>query len=335
MVVRTLATLAIVTVCSWTATAKPIPPTSVTASQSDTYEGYTFEPGAMVDDRLDTFWVAGGDGGGLNTNVAFSFGGQVPITGMEIWNGAQATQESFDARGKAKKLKLRLGFDELEVDVEDTYGKQVITFDKTYTVNKVTLFLKGLFKGKSWDQISISEIRFIDGDDVDYITGVTAEASTSLEGDAYGPENAVDTFEDTMWCEGKGSEEDASARKKGAESEPATAMGSTREFTQEDAGIGEWIKLGLGSKRSIGRVGIMIGDTYDEQTFTYSSRPKTLEVQFSDGTTQAWELQDHAQWQYLDVSGVSADWVKFTIEEATLGKRYNDTTIAEIRLWTD
>ncbi len=340
MVFRTLATViavALAVVFSLTASAKPVVPTSVTASASHTQDDYTFEPAALSDDRLYNFWVAGGEGGGLQQHVKFVFDGSVPISGMEIWNGCQVDQDSFEARGKAKKLALKMGFDELEVEVEDTYGKQVIKFEKTYTVSNIRIFFKGLFKGKSWDQISISELHFIDDDEVDYITGVTAEASASLEGGDYGPENLVDTFEDSMWCEGvkEGDEEDRSDRKKGEEPENTTSMDSTREFTQKGAGTGEWVKLNLGGKRSVGRVGIIIGDSYDEQSFNYSSRPKVLKVQFSDRTKQTWELQDTSEWQYLDVSGVSADWVKFTIEEATLGKRYNDTTIAEIRLWTD
>ena len=339
MVLRTLATviaIAVAGVFSLTATAKPIVPTSVTASASATMDDYTFEPEALTDDRLN-FWVAGGEGGGLQQHLVFKFDGSVPITGMEIWNGAQATQESFDARGKAKKLSLKMGFDELELDVEDTFGKQVITFEKTYTVSNIRIFFKGLFKGKSWDQISISEIRFIDDDPVEYTTGVTAEASVSLADGDYGPANLVDTFEDSLWCEGikEGDEEDRSDRKKDEPEETTTSMDSTREFTQKGAGIGEWIKLNMEGKRAVSRIGIIIGDSYDEQAFSYSSRPKVLKVQFSDKTKQTWELQDNSEWQYLDVSGVSANWVKFTIEEATLGKRYNDTTIAEIRLWTE
>jgi len=332
-----LASLAVVAVAlasfAPVALAKTVAVTSVVASASLTQEGYTFEPESLIDDRLYTFWVAGGQGGGLSDNVKVTFDGNQTVTGMEIWNGCQVDQTSFDARGRAAKMALKIGFAEEVVDVADTYGKQVIRFDQAYTANNVRIFFKGLHHGNSWDQIAITEIRFINDSSDEYVTGATASASSTLDGDDYVASNLIDTFIDSMWCEGKGTGESDSEEKKKGQQAAQISMDATRSFTEEGGGVGEWVKVDLGGRHSIQRVGVVIGDAYDQQTFTYSSRPSSLSVRLSDGSSETWTLDDSPDWQFLDLGGKDITWAKFTIDAVNLGRRYNDTSIGEIRFW--
>ncbi len=316
--------------------AKPIPVTAVTASASAEREGYTFGPDYMADDRIYTFWVAGGQGGGLNDNLKFTFDGTHTITGMEIWNGCQVNRDTFDANGRVTKMTLKIGFgDDVAIEIADQFGKQVIRFEEPISGNNVRMFLKGLASGKSWNAIAITEIRFLDDDPEEYLTGLSASASSEPEGGDYSPNNAVDGFVDSCWCEGvKGAGEDSEERKKTGQPE-RTSMSATKSFSQEGAGVGEWIKVDLGGKRSVSRIGIVIGDAYDSASFRAASRPARLQANFSDGSSETWSLDDTSDWQYLDVGGKNISWAKFTIDEATLGKRYNDTSIGEIRFWTD
>ena len=110
-------------------------------------------------------------------------------------------------------------------------------------------------------------------------------------------------------------------------------MNATRNFTPEGGGVGEWIKVDLGGRQAISRIGIVIGDAYDRQTFEYSSRPARLSVRFSDGSSETWNLDDTSDWQTLDLGSRNINWARFTVEEVTLGRRYNDTSIGEIRFW--
>ncbi len=314
------------------AAAKPVPVSSVTASASWEQEGYTFQPESVTDDRLYTFWVAGGPGGGLSDYVDIRFDGNQSISAMEIWNGCQVDQDSYDARARASKLKLQIGFGEEEVDVADTFGKQRIAFSKTHTTNKIRIFFKGMHHGESWDKITISEIRFVNDDPEEFVTGGSATASSTLEGGDYGAANLIDGFADTMWCEGvkDGEEDEGDRRDKKA---PQTSMDRTRNFTQEGGGAGEWFKVDLGGRRTLDKIGIVIGDVFDHQTFSESSRPATLTVRFSDNSTETWELQDTAEWQFLELSSKTANWVKFEIDSVTLGKRWNDSAVGEVRFW--
>jgi hypothetical protein len=313
--------------------AKPVPISSVTASASLEQDGYTFEPDDVADGRLYTFWVAGGQGGGLSDNLSLSLPGNQTIKGMEIWNGCQVDQDSFDARARASKMTLKIGFGEEVVEVADTYGKQTILFSETHTANKVRIFFKGLYHGGSWDQIAISEIRFINDEPEEYLSGLTADASSTLEGGDYSAPNLVDTFEDTMWCEGVTGAEDEAAGDRRDKKAPTTSMDRTRNFTQEGGGAGEWFKVDLGGRKTLDKIGIVIGDTYDHQTFAESSRPAVLTVRFSDNSTETWTLQDVTDWQFLELSGKTANWVKFEIDSVTLGKRWNDTAVGEVRFW--
>jgi hypothetical protein len=315
--------------------AKIIPVSSVAASSSEEREGYTFEPESVSDDRLYTFWVAGGGAGGMQDKLTFKFDGSHTVTGFEIWNGCQVNQDSFDANGRVTKVKLQVGFDEEVLDIEDQIGKQKVTFSKPYTLSKIDVFLKGVASGKSWNQIAITEIRFFDEDPDEYLSRMSASASSELEGGDYTPTNVVDSFIDSCWCEGKlGAGEDSEERKAAGQAE-RTSMGASKSFSQGGAGVGEWVKVDLGGKRSVSKIGIVIGDAYDSNSFRSASRPSRLDVRFSDGSSETWNLDDSPEWQFLDMGGKSISWAKFTIEEASLGKRYNDTSIGEIRVWTD
>jgi len=316
--------------------AKPIPVTSVTASASAEREGFTFGPEYVADERIYSYFVAGGQGGGLGENLKFVFDGSQTITGLEIWNGCQVTDETFDANGRVTKVSLRIGFeDEIILEIADKPGRQVVKLDTPVSGSNVRVFFKGLESGKSWNAIAITEMHFLDDSPEDYLTGTSASASSEIEGGDYAPAKAVDSFVDSCWCEGKkGADDDSEDRKKAGQPE-RTSMGATKNFSQEGAGVGEWLKVDLGGKRSISKIGIVIGDAYDASSFRGASRPATLRVNFSDGSSQTWNLEDSPEWQFLDVGGKSISWAKFTIEAATLGKRYNDTSIGEIRFWTD
>lgn len=176
--------------------------------------------------------------------------------------------------------------------------------------------------------------RFISEEPSEFLSGATASASSTLEGGDYAADNLLDTFEDTMWCEGvKGAGEEEGEGDRRDKKAPQTSMDRTRNFTQEGGGTGEWFKFDLGGRRTLDKVGIVIGDIYDKQTFSESSRPARLTVRFSDNTTETWELQDTPEWQYLELGGRSANWVKFEIDAVTLGKRWNDTAVGEVRFW--
>ncbi len=333
----TILALAALVIPALSASGKTLEVSSVTASASHTHEGYTFAPEEMVDDKVYTFWVAGGQGGGLSDNLRFTFSGTHDIAGFEIWNGCQVDDDSYNARARVAKVNLKIGFgDDMEFDIADQPGKQVIRFEEPMRSNNVRMFFKGLHSGTSWDQITITEIRFFDAAPEDHIRGTSATASSELEGGDYAPDFVVDGFVDTVWCEGvkEPGEEDTPERKRG-EAPQQTAMEASRSFTEAAGGIDEWIKVDLGGRQSVDRIGIVIGDAYDQQSFDLSSRPARLAVQLSDGSRETWDLQDTADWQYLDLGGRNIAWAKFVIEDVTLGKRYNDTSIGEIRFWGD
>jgi hypothetical protein len=319
------------------ARGKTIEVTAVSASASHTQDNYTFSAEEIVDDRLYTFFVVGGQGGGLQQSVTFRFAGNVDIAGFEIWNGCQVDDDSFKARARVAKVNLKIGFGgDMVFDIADQPGKQVIRFDEPVTGNNVRMFFKGLHGGTSWDQITITEIRFFTADPESFVQGADASASSELgEGD-YAPAYVVDGFIDTVWCEAikEEGEEDTPERKRG-EQPQQTAMEASRSFTIAAGGIGEWIKVDLGGRQSVQKIGIVIGDAYDQQSFELSSRPKVLAVQLSDGSRETWNLRDTMDWQYLDLGGRSIAWANFVVEDVMLGKRYNDTSIGEIRFFTE
>ncbi|MSP55934.1 MAG: hypothetical protein EXR69_10080 [Myxococcales bacterium] len=101
----------------------------------------------------------------------------------------------------------------------------------------------------------------------------------------------------------------------------------------EGSGLNEWVQADLGGDKAVAGFTIWSGWWYTASQWTHYSRPKTLQVEFSDGTTQEFTLQDSYAPQSFDLSSAKkSSTMKFKIKSAFTSDAYADTAISEIQV---
>ncbi|MBW6469567.1 MAG: hypothetical protein K0B85_10485 [Coriobacteriia bacterium] len=116
----------------------------------------------------------------------------------------------------------------------------------------------------------------------------------------YRPGNVADGFPSTAWAE------DA-----------------------EGSGIGEWLRFEFGAPRAVREVQVLPGYAKTAELFSKYNRPKTLYVEFSDGTGVELPLADEPVLQTFPVRA-DAEWVEVSIRDVYPGTTRDETYLAEI-----
>ncbi len=112
--------------------------------------------------------------------------------------------------------------------------------------------------------------------------------------------------------------------------DPATAWSEGISGTGE----GEYIYVSLDSEYSISGFKIKNGYHKSQSLYTKNSRPKMLEVIFSDGSSEVIELDDSMTTQKITFSEpYVSDSMEFRIKAVYSGTDYDDTLISEIELF--
>lgn len=93
------------------------------------------------------------------------------------------------------------------------------------------------------------------------------------------------------------------------------------------SGAGEWVKATFAGERTISEIRILPGYAKSPALFAKYNRPKTLTVEFSDGTKKTLALTDEAKLQTFPVSA-KATWAKITIGDVYRGTTRDETYIS-------
>lgn len=129
-------------------------------------------------------------------------------------------------------------------------------------------------------------------------------SSTAAAGESqnYEPTNLGDGKQSTVWVEG----EDA-------------------------AGLGSWISADLGGEKTISGLTVWGSNWYNTEYWGHYNRPKTMVLEFSDGSTEELTLQDQYAPQVLSLKAPKAtSTVKLRVKGVYAGKGV-DTAISEVR----
>ena len=126
----------------------------------------------------------------------------------------------------------------------------------------------------------------------------------TVDGQSYGATNLGDGKASTAWFEGV-----------------------------DGSGLNEWVQADLGSERSVSGFTVWAGWWYTSSQWTHYNRPKTLLVEFSDGTTQEFALQDSYTPQAFELASTKKTTsMKFKIKSDFTSDAYQDTAISEIQI---
>jgi hypothetical protein len=111
--------------------------------------------------------------------------------------------------------------------------------------------------------------------------------------------------------------------------DPATAWTEGAE----GPGVGEWVRLEFSRPLALGRIEIANGYQQDLERFRANGRVKTLELEYSDGTTQLVDLVDAQGLQVIDPAVSKTEWIKFTIISVYPSRTWDDTGLSEVRVY--
>src|SRR5262245_15246691 len=57
-------------------------------------------------------------------------------------------------------------------------------------------------------------------------------------------------------------------------------------------GVGAWIEVDLGGEKKVTKIAMFAGDWQSGENWQQANRPKELEVKWTDGTVDIWQLTD-------------------------------------------
>ncbi len=139
------------------------------------------------------------------------------------------------------------------------------------------------------------------------IAGVTAKSSYSNAGVSYSADAVKDGKASTPWFEG-----------------------------DPGSGVGSWIEVDLGGTVNVTRIAVLGGDWSTGSAWGKANRPKELQVQWSDGSSDTWTLNDEWRPQvFTPSSPKSASTIRLKVQQIYNGSAFPDTAISEIMVWDD
>ena len=132
------------------------------------------------------------------------------------------------------------------------------------------------------------------------ITASSSSVRLAVQSNTYYPANVIDGKRSTAWIEGV-----------------------------EGPGLGEWIRFDFDREINLHRILIQPGYFKTPQIWAQNNRLATVNVQFSDGTTQQLSFDNRMESQKVDVGSVRTRWVRLSIASVHYGTD-PDTAISEI-----
>jgi hypothetical protein len=290
-----------------TATAAEIPVAEVTSNSVlvDREKGITYAAENMLDSKSSSMWVEGESSSGLGKYVEFKFEGEPEIHSFKIWAGCFVDEDFWKRHNRMANIELKYpDFTSEKIELKDVREGQVIKLAEPKKVSKIKLYLRSVYEGSTWTDTPITRIQFFDKGGPTEVMPKSAKATSEYadKDHAYAPSKLVDGWDDSYWVNGEGS------------------------------GEGESVTVDLGGSKNLSKFGITTGFGDTPSFFKGSNRAAEIEVDFG-GTKKTFTLQDTADLQVFDVTGVTASSVTVTFTKVTKGDAHDDLYVGELRFW--
>lgn len=105
---------------------------------------------------------------------------------------------------------------------------------------------------------------------------------------------------------------------------------------EASAGLGEWIEFRFDGEVTLSRIELYNGNWYSREYYDRHNRAKMIQVKFSTGTPEKWELVDKLEKQVLVLkTPVKTRSVRLVLKEIFPGNTYNDTYLSEILFFNE
>lgn len=135
-------------------------------------------------------------------------------------------------------------------------------------------------------------------------TWSASSSAPTAEGVSYEPKNLGDGKASSAWFEGV-----------------------------DGSGLNEWVQADLGGEKAVTGFTVWAGWWYTSSQWSHYNRPKTLQVEFSDGASQEFTLQDAYVPQVFELAAPhKTTTLKFKVKSDFTSDAYQDTAISEIQI---
>jgi hypothetical protein len=98
-------------------------------------------------------------------------------------------------------------------------------------------------------------------------------------------------------------------------------------------GLGEWVRFEFSSPVTLARIDLANGNQKDEQRFSGDIRIKTVQLEYSNGSTQLVDLLDTREIQSINTLREEIDWLKLIIVSVYPDYVWADAALSEVRLY--
>ncbi len=137
---------------------RTVPATIAASSVLEPADAY--HPAYLYDGRTDFGWVEGVDGLGQGESVTITFEAPTTITGFDLWNGYQRSEDHFRKNARASALSLSVdGAESIPLTVSDTQGPQFLALPAPVTGERFELSITGTIEGSKYADLVLSELR--------------------------------------------------------------------------------------------------------------------------------------------------------------------------------
>ena len=286
------------------ASAKVLPVSSINASSHfvDDKSGDNYEPKKIADQKSSEAWVEDDSGAGLGAWVELNLGTPQKITEIEIWNGNWYSYNQWDYYNRVAKVEIQFDDGSKELfDMANEKSSEHLKLKKPVTSKTVKVIIRGVHTGSAYtDRTAISEIKIKNELPEAYPIAKIA-GSSALEEDNdgnYEAGNLQDHLLDTAWC----------------------AKGENDEF----------VTLDFGKSTKISQLEIVNGNAANFKIFMGYSRPKSLVLEFSDGSTQKVPVKPSPKMQIIPISPVKSTSVKVYPNDIMTGKSLKHVCLSEM-----
>lgn len=290
------------------AQAKNLTITAVTAKSSYSDDSAVrYDASNLNDRKTSTVWIEGEDGSGLGSWVAIALDGPQTVTGLRLWNGNWYSTDLWTRHNRLKEVQIGLSDGTEHVfTLKDVKKVEEIRFPTPVTTDKLTLHIRGTYRGTTFNDTSLSEIQVFN-DEPDGSVQVKAMSASSvypadIDGD-YEPANILDGLDDSMWCE-----------------------------ADRGDGVGQWIEFDLGKSSQVGQLWIVNGNAHSWRHYGTSNRATTATVTFSDGATRPIAFKHGIRPQTIPLGSHTTSTVRVTFDQVNRGTDFNDLCVSEAAL---
>lgn len=105
---------------------------------------------------------------------------------------------------------------------------------------------------------------------------------------------------------------------------------------EEGSGLGSWVELDLGGEKTVSKIKVWGGMWYSGEYWSRANRPKDIEVKFSDGSTQTFQLGNEMKaFEFTLKKPVKTSSVRVKISSIHSGTTWHDTAISEIQVFDE